>query len=120
MPTGAALRPHPQAADRQGNIVEHDNDPLRRDLVVIRQRPHGLPREIHIRHWLDEQDPALRDRCEACQRLVLEAVHRHMLGRCQRVDAAEADIMPGTRIGRPGISQAYQHIVYGRFSKQHA
>ena len=70
-----------QAADGQGEVVEHDHHIRRRQLIEIHRRPHTSAAHVHVRRRLEQQQASLRRRSSTppVDRQAVELAPRQLL-----------------------------------------
>ena len=109
-----------QTADRKGNIVKQNEHALGRQLVEPRRVHHGQAGVVHERLRLEQQQLLAACGCLRGQAAEAGAVDLHAELFRQRIDGAEADVVPGAGIVQAGIAQTHNEpAAGGRFGKQH-
>ena len=110
---GGAAWPDTDLSDREGDVVEQDDDPLRRKLIIACSLLDGQPGGIHERLRPDEQEllPVPDGACAQRLMALLFLVRTELL--FQQIEGQKAHIMPRARILCAGISQPDQHPVAG-------
>ena len=58
MTAGAAFRPHPQRPERECDVVHHDQQILRRDLLGFHPVTDGFAREVHVGRRFEQHERA--------------------------------------------------------------
>ena len=54
MPAGAPLRAHPEGSERQGDVIDDDQQILTRNLLRVEPVADGLARKVHVGRGLEQ------------------------------------------------------------------
>src|SRR5882757_8412968 len=103
MPSRTSALTNSKAAKRQREVIEHDKDFARDDLMKACHRRNRFAATVHISHWLNEQDiTKFAPLCAPFTRFFPS----HPSLRRQQICEEKADIVAGMLIFRAGIAQA--------------
>ena len=104
-PPCVPLRPHPQLAERQVDVVAHDQQVRRRDLIEVQDLADGSAAQVHERLRLDEEDflPVLVQLGHLGLEPPLEAAG--VRTRRQGIDHVETDVVPRPLVAAARIAQ---------------
>ena len=106
VPPGGAVAPDPQPPRRQGDVVKHHQNPLRRDAVVGAQLQYRPARQIHIGLRLEKKELGSVVNGLPIQPLEFCLINPAAQFLCQQVDGTKARIVPGAGIFAAGIAQS--------------
>ena len=71
--TRRATLPDPHATDIEVDVIRYHDDLLRRNLIEVRERRDAVARQIHVGHWLHD-DELLRPRRRHHPRLRIDTL----------------------------------------------
>lgn len=116
-PVPAARTRHakPQPANRERGIVHHYPDMLRLNAVIARQSPDSLPRQIHERDRLDQENLGAFNHSGAHQGPAQNAGYPNGVPTREFIHHCVADVVSRAFIPRAGVSEAYNDLQYSRF-----
>src|SRR5262245_8957207 len=102
--------PHPQLAERQGDVVTDDEDIPDIQLVEVRRRPDRPAAQVHERLGLHQEDLlGPLDRLRHL-RFKLRPPAADAGGRGQVIDDGIADVVPCPVVFQPGVAQAHDQL----------
>src|SRR5262249_39258075 len=110
VPAVRSLRPGPQFAERQVDVVANDQQILQRQLVEVDQLTDAAATEVHVGLGLDQQN--LRAVLDQFGDLGLETTLKAACVRTlgEQIDDGKADVVPGAVILSARIAQSHDDL----------
>ena len=109
---GRTVGTDPKTSRRKGNIVKHNDNPLRRDVKIGAELQHTAPGQVHIGLGLQQKYLFSLVGYLAVQPLVFQLIYLAAQLSGQDVQRPEAGVVTGLFVFAAGIAQADDEPVF--------